>query len=73
MANFSHISPLQIANSSQAGAQSEVVDREMTDECMAECDDSQCRKGMKRRLHTVYEWSASSREKMLKHLSIDQT
>ena len=73
MANFSHIDPLQIANSSQAGAQSEVVDLTRSDKSMEECDNLRRRRGVKRRLHTVCEWSASSREKMLKHLSIDLT
>ena len=38
------------------------------DGCVSECDDFRQRKGMKRRLHTVCEWSSSSRDKMLKHL-----
>ena len=73
LANFSNICPLQMANSSQAGAQSEVVDITRNEESMEDCDDSQCRRGFKRRLHTVCEWSSSSRENMIKRLCIDLT
>ena len=55
LTNSSHICPLQIANSSQAGAQNEVVDITRSDDNMDECDDLQCRRGVKRRLHTVCE------------------
>ena len=73
MANFSHINPLQIANSSQAGAQNDVVDLTRSDESMEECDNLQRRRGAERKLHTVSEWSANGPEKMQKHFSIDLT
>ena len=72
-ANISHTDSLQVANSSQAGAQNDVVDLTRSDESMEECDNLQRRRGVKRRLHTVSEWSANSREKMQKHFSIDLT
>ena len=38
MANISHTDSLQVANSSQAGAQNDVVDLTRSDESMEECD-----------------------------------
>ena len=43
------------------------------DMCVSECDDFRRRKGMKRRLHIVCEWSSSSRDKMQKHFNIGIT
>ena len=60
-------------DSPQAGARSEVVEGTRNDGGMTECDNLQSRRGAKRRLHTVCEWSSSSREKMIKHLHIDLT
>ena len=46
-----------------------VADEDSDEECvMLNCDNPQRKKGTKRRLHTVCEWSSSSRDKMIKHL-----
>ena len=42
-----------MANSPQAGAQSEVVDITRVDESMDECADLQCRRGLKRRFAII--------------------
>ena len=73
MTNFSNIEHVQLDGSLQAGAQSEVVDFTRDSETLAEDDDLRCRKGVKRRLHTVCEFSSSSRDKMQKHFSIGIT
>ena len=73
IANVRQNDSLQIANSSQAGDQNDVVDLTRSGENMMECDDLRRRRGVKRRVHTVCEWSSSSREKMIKHLHIDLT
>ena len=72
-ANCDNIRHVQIDDSPQAGAQSEVVEGTRNDEGMVEYDNLQRRRGTKRRVHTVCEWSSSSREKMIKHLHIDLT
>ena len=73
LTNFSNIEHVQLDGSIQAGAQSEVVDLTKDGEISAEDDNLRRRKGVKRRLHTVCEFSSSSREKMQKHFSIGIT